>query len=73
MMKVWLFEMIDEGLDYDQFSEFVIAAQTKKDAKALVKERLESASNQKIRDFKVREILPALEMAGVLCESYHAG
>jgi hypothetical protein len=68
MMKLWLFEA--GNIDYDDFSEFVVAAETKDSAVELVKDRL---YRQKVTDFKVREIVPALEMEGILCESFHAG
>lgn len=71
-MKLWLFETPGRECDYDQYDSFVIAAKDQDRAEFLAKEFLDGRL-QTLRDFDVREVVPSLEMEGVLIDSFNAG
>jgi hypothetical protein len=72
-VKLWIFETPNRDCDYDQWDAFVIAAKDQARAVELATEFLDNGLHQKVRDFDVREVVPALEMEGVLIDSFHAG
>jgi len=72
-MRLWLFETISGGCDYDEYDSFVIAARDESRAKALASEFLGDGFRQKITDFKVRQVFAVKEEEGVLISSFNAG
>lgn len=67
-MKLWLFT--DEKAGYGNYATIVLSAETEKDAKEVVKRKVEDLFHQDLSDFDVREIVPDTEKAGVLCEEF---